>query len=63
MIHGIALWLFLTDAEELLDDHIVDAAEVNYAQNCVAYEEASFTQATYVTDPVDDVVDLAVNYG
>ena len=46
-----------------MNDHVVDASEVNNTQYGEAYEETSLTQAANITDPVYDVVDLAVDHG
>ena len=47
--------------EELGDDHVVEGAEVDDTQDRATNEEAALAETTYVTDPVQDVVDLPLN--
>ena len=51
------------DAEQLLDDHVVYAAEMDYAEQTKADEEASLAQAPNITNPVENVVYFAFDNG
>ena len=57
----LSVFYALVDAEELGDDHVVEGAKVNDTQDCVTYKEAALTETAYVTDPIEDVVDLSID--
>ena len=44
-----------------MDDHVVNAAKVNDAEEREADEEAAFTETAHVADPVENVVDLPLD--
>ena len=48
-------------SEELSYDHVVDPTEVNYSKQGYADEEAALAETSHIADPVQDVVDLAVD--
>ena len=57
-----AVVLTFVDAEKLGDDHVVQGAKMDHAQDGEADEEAAFAQSTHISDPIEDVVDLPLDY-